>query len=271
MEEKMVRKRIRLAQNFFRDRRLVASIVASSSLTKEDVVYEIGPGEGIITKELIGRAGKVVAIEKDATLVTRLQNKFRGMGNVEIRDGDFLRYKIKEKKYKIFSNIPFNITAEVVKTILFEEPSPEEAYLVIQKEAAWKFTGNPIETEISVLAKPWFTLKIVREFRRIDFEPVPSVDVVLLHIVKRKQPLLSSVNARNYQKFVRFGFEAWKKDLQTAYKHVFTYEQWKRLSKNLSFSIKATPAELKFEQWLGLFEYFLTGVIDPKKAVVLSK
>lgn len=271
MEETMVRKRIRLAQNFFRDRRLVASIVASSSLNKEDVVYEIGPGEGIITRELVERAGKVIAIEKDATLAIRLRDKFRESGNVEIREDDFLRYRIKERKYKIFSNIPFNITAEVVKAILFGENPPEEAYLVVQKEAAWKFTGNPTETEVSVLVKPWFTLEILREFRKTDFEPVPSVDAVLLYIAKREQPLVPSANARNYQKFVKFGFEAWKKDLKTAYKHVFTYEQWKQLSKNLSFPLKATPTELSFEQWLSLFEYFLASVIDLKKAEVLSK
>ena len=267
----MIRKRIRLAQNFFRDRKLVASIVANSSISKEDTVYEIGPGEGIITRELAERAGKVTAVEMDTTLATRLRNKFRESNNVEIQEGDFLRHRIKERKYKIFSNIPFNITAEVVKAILFGENPPEEAYFVVQKEAAGKFTGNPTETEVSVLAKPWFTLEVLYEFRRTDFEPVPSVDVVLLHIAKRKQPLITSVNECSYQKFVKFGFEAWKKDLDTVYKHVFTYEQWRRLSKNLSFSLKATPGELRFEQWLGLFEYFLIGVIDSKKAVVLLR
>lgn len=267
----MIRKRIKLAQNFFRSQNLVASIVADSTISNDDVVYEIGPGEGIITRELTMRAGKVVAIEKDAALVGHLRNKFRENRNVEIREGDFLQFRIGEREYKIFSNIPFNITAEVVKRILFGENPPSEAYLVLQKEAAGKFSGVPVETEISVLAKPWFEFKVLREFRRTDFEPVPSVDVVFLRIAKRERPLVSSSNAQSYQKFVKFGFEAWKKDLKTAYKHVFTYEQWKRLSKHLSFSLKATPAELKFEQWLGLFEYFLTGVIDSKKAVVLSR
>jgi len=267
----MVRKRIQLAQNFFRDRSLVASIVAASTITKEDIVYEVGSGEGIITGELAERAGKVVAVEKDAALAARLRSRFRDKGNVEIHDGDFLRYKINEKKYKVFSNIPFNITAEVVKEILFGENPPSEAYLVLQKEAAGKFSGSPAETEVSVLAKPWFEFKVLREFKRTDFEPVPSVDVVLLLIARREQPLVSPANAQNYRRFVQFGFEAWKKDLKTAYKRVFTYEQWKRLSKNLSFPLKATPAELKFEQWLGLFEYFLTGIIDSKKAVILSR
>jgi len=267
----MVRKRIQLAQNFFRDRRLVASMVADSSIGKDDTVYEIGPGEGIITQELAERAGRVIAIEKDSVLAVQLRGKLRDRTNVQVYEGDFLKYIIKDKNYKIFSNIPFNITAEVVKRILFEENSPDESYLVLQKEAAGKFSGDPAETEVSVLAKPWFVFKVLREFRRTDFEPVPSVDVVFLHITRREQPLVSPANAQNYRKFVRFGFEAWKKDLKTAYKHVFTYEQWKRLSKNLSFSLKAAPAELRFEQWLGLFEYFQIGVDNQKKEAVLSK
>ena len=89
----MVRKRIKLAQNFFRDRRLVASIVLASSLGKDDVVYEIGPGEGIITRELIKRVGKVVVVEKDAALTARLCDKFRDKDNIEIHEGDFLKYR----------------------------------------------------------------------------------------------------------------------------------------------------------------------------------
>jgi 23S rRNA (adenine-N6)-dimethyltransferase len=267
----MIRKRIRLAQNFFREQKLVSLIVANSSINKEDIVYEIGPGEGIITRELAERAGKVIAIEKDITLVELLRSKFREYNNIEIIKDDFLRYRIKERKYKIFSNIPFNITSKIIKAILFGENPPEEAYLIVQKEAAEKFIGRPIETEVSVLAKPWFILEILYEFQRTDFEPVPSVDVVLLYIAKRKQPLVSFENAVSYKKFIKFGFETWSKDLKTTYKHVFTYEQWKRLSKNLSFPLKATPKELTFEQWLGLFKYFLIGVIDSKKAVVLSK
>lgn len=267
----MIRKRIRLAQNFFRDRGLVNLIVANSSISKDDAVYEIGPGEGIITKELAEKAGKIIAIEKDVNLANRLRKKFYNIVNVQILEGDFLKYKIQNKGYKIFSNIPFNITAEVVKRILFEENPPDEAYLVIQKEAAGKFIGVPHETEVSVLAKPWFEFKILHEFRRTDFEPVPGVDVVFLYIRKRKQDLVTKENTWKYQKFVQFGFRAWKKDLKTAYEEIFTYEQWKRLSHSFSFSVKATPTDLNFDQWIGVFNYFLVGVIDSKKEKILSR
>lgn len=98
--------------------------------------------------------------------------------------------------------------------------------------------------------------------------PVPSVDSVLLRIKKRDHPLVSEKDANLYRRFVRYGFEAWKKSLKIAFKGIFTCAQWKRLSRDLHFSLKATPTQLTFEQWLGLFEYFLVGVPDSKKMII---
>lgn len=266
----MARKRISLAQNFFRDPGLVASIVAASSIAATDTVYEIGPGEGIITRELAKHAGRVVAIETDSQLVRQLKTRFRDNPDIEIVEADFLAFDIAEPDYKVFANIPFNITADIVRKLLFTDPSPSEAYLVMQKEAAERFSGTPNETEFSVLAKPWFDFNIVSRFRRGDFVPVPSVDVVLLHIEKRVSALVSSGNADIYRRFVKHGFESWRKNLKIAYKRVFTYAQWKRLSKDLGFPIQSTPTELAFGQWLGLFEYFMEGVSESKRMLILS-
>jgi len=255
----MARKRIRLAQNFFRDRGLVASIVAGSSLGRDDVVYEIGPGRGIITRELAERAGRVVAIEKDPELAGRLRARFRDAVNVRVHQGDFLGYRITESRYRVFANVPFNITAAVAKRILFGPNPPGEAHLVVQREAAARFLGVPAGTLVSVLAKPWFRLEVVRAFRRTDFEPVPGVDPVLLHIARRACPLVDREDAGTYRRFVRSGFRAWKRDLATAYRRAFTHEQWRRLARSLAFPARATPSELSFEQWLGLFEFLRAG------------
>lgn len=257
----MVRKRIGLAQNFFRDPQLVAAIVRQSSLSPEDVVVEIGPGEGIITEQLANVVGKVLAIEKDPTLAADLRKK---LPNIEVHCADFLAFEVKEDRYKIFSNIPFNRTADILKRIL-KLKEVEESYLVVQKEAAEKYTGVPRETEISVRTKPWVTSEIIRQFERTDFEPVPSVDVVLLHIRRREQPLIPADQAQIYKEFVTHGFHGAKDSLALSFKKVFTYTQWKRLSANLKFPLKATPTSLRFEQWLGLFNYFLTGVAEEKK------
>jgi 23S rRNA (adenine-N6)-dimethyltransferase len=270
MAKKPRSKRFILAQNFLRDSRTVRSLLNVSNIGPADTVCEIGPGRGIITAELAQTACKVIAIEKDPALAQHLRERFRGASNVEIVEGDFLQYQVSEQEYKIFANIPFNRTAEIVRKILFGSPVPNEAYLVMQKEAAEKFCGRPAETQFSVLAKPVFQIQVVRELRRTDFAPVPNVDAVLLYIKKRRSPLVVEEERLLYQEFVCFGFQGWKKNLKLTFRSVFTYKQWKRLSKALHFPLDVTPSELTFEQWLGLFECFKERVPDDKQRVVLG-
>src|SRR5690349_3074204 len=161
-------KRIFLAQNFLRSSEMVRSLLEISSIEPRDTVYEIGPGHGIITAELAQIAHKVIAIEKDPGLARQLCERFQDIDHVKIIARDFLRYHIDDREYKIFANIPYNITADVVRKILYAPLTPSEAYLIIQKEAAEKFSGKPTETQFSVLAKPLFDIQIVRELRRTD-------------------------------------------------------------------------------------------------------
>ena len=261
-------KQILLAQNFLRSSKLVRSLLDTSSIGSRDIVYEIGPGRGIITAELAPIAHKVIAIEKDRTLARQLCQRFQDVDNVQIIANDFLMYHICDREYKIFANIPYNITASIVRKIFYAAPVPSEAYLIMQKEAAEKFSGRPHETQFSVLAKPLFDIQIIRELRRTDFEPVPKADSVLLHIKKRPSALVRKEDAFLYHSFVCYGFGTWKNSLKLIFKPVFTYQQWKHLSKNLHFPLNATPSDLTFEQWLGLFECFRQRVPSNKQAFI---
>ncbi len=265
---KKPRKQITLAQNFLRNSRFVRLLINISSIKPSDTVYEIGPGHGIITAELAQTAHKVIAIEKDPMLVQQLRERFRHLHNVEIIANDFLQYHIPDREYKIFANIPYNITADIVRKILYVPPVPNEAYLVMQKEAAEKFAGSPKEAQFSILAKPLFNLQIIRGLRRTDFIPVPNVDSVLLHIKKRRLLLVREEDTPLYRNFVRYGFGGWKKNLKLTFKLFFTHRQWKRLSKDLHFPLDVTPSELTFEQWLGLFECFKQRVPSHKQMIV---
>jgi 23S rRNA (adenine-N6)-dimethyltransferase len=197
-----------------------------------------------------------VAIEKDPHLVRGLRERFRGVKNIEIIEQDFLQLSIREREYKIFANIPYSITASTVRKILYAPPVPREAYLILQKEPARKFAGRPHETLFSLLAKPFFEFQILAELKRTDFAPVPNVDSVHLCIARRAVPLVQKGEAALYRDFVQYGFGRWKRYLRLTFKRVFTYRQWKRLSQELRFPLNATPTELTFEQWLGLFKAF---------------
>src|SRR5262245_23754727 len=167
------RKQISLAQNFLRSPMLVRRLVKMSKIGRSDTVYEIGPGDGIITAALASVAGQVIAIEKDPALVRRLRERFRPIENVTIVEKDFLNYSFAIRssirvpslpagrqtpvsEYKIFASIPFNSTAQIVRKILHERSPLCEAYLIMQKEAAKKFSGSPRESLFSILIKPFF-------------------------------------------------------------------------------------------------------------------
>jgi 23S rRNA (adenine-N6)-dimethyltransferase len=253
-------KRKLLAQNFLKDPRLVRRLVRSSSIASGDTVIEIGPGRGIITAELARVAYEVIAVEKDPQLARNLRGRFTAQPNVRVVTCDFLNFTLPSgKDYKIFASIPYNATAAIVRKVLETPTSPSDAYFIMQKEPARKFAGVPAETLFSLLAKPWFEFRILHALRRTDFYPMPEVDSVLINIRRRPRPLIGREGRRAYERFVSYGFGRWKPTLRAAFKGVFTHEQWKRLSRDLHFPLDATPTQLSFDQWLGLFRAFKAG------------
>ena len=90
---------------------------------------------GMITKELARKTKKVIAKEKDYYLYVKLKKKFELTKNIILYNADFLKFKIKEPYYKIFANIPFNITSAVIRKIVYAPNLPIDAYLILQKEA----------------------------------------------------------------------------------------------------------------------------------------
>ncbi len=247
---------IRCSQNFLKDPRLVTSLLKQSSIGPDDVVYEIGPGKGIITTQLALHSKRVVAIEQDPRLAARLRQQFITWPNVTIHEGDFLEYPLPRKPYKVFANIPFTITTAIVARLTLADHPPEDAYLAMQQEAAGRFLGKPRESLYSVLLKPWFELELVHRFRRQDFVPEPRVDIVMVRLHKRGPPLVSRAERQCFHDFVVYGFTTWRPTLGDILKGVFSGRQLTHIHRTLGLGLDATPTALTFEQWLSLFACF---------------
>jgi 16S rRNA A1518/A1519 N6-dimethyltransferase RsmA/KsgA/DIM1 with predicted DNA glycosylase/AP lyase activity len=245
------------SQNYLKDERLVASLLEKSSLGGDDIIYEIGPGKGILTGMLARYCKHVIVIEKDPRLVAWLKQKFACQPEVTIRAGDFLRDRLPNERYKVFANIPFNITSAIVTRLTTTARPPEDAYLIMQKEAAEMYLGNPNETLRTVLVKPWFEVEIMHRFRRRDFTPAPRVDVVMLRLRKRGPPLVSLTHRQHFRDFVVYGFTAWEPSLRYTLRSIFTRQQLKHIQTGLEISLDGTPTSLTFEQWLKLFDFFI--------------
>ncbi|MBP6044654.1 23S ribosomal RNA methyltransferase Erm [Candidatus Woesebacteria bacterium] len=265
-----VRNSIKYSQNFLRDPQLVQRLVEKSSIDSNDMVIDIGSGRGVIAEILSSRCRKVIAIETDSGLVDKLKQKFRDYSNVQIQAGDFLASDLPSEPYKVFSNIPFNKTADIIRKLINTSQSPVDAYLIVQKESALKYTGSPLskETLFSVTIKPWFELTTEHNFQKTDFDPRPSIEIVLLRIRKRETPLISEHQAKLYRDFVSYVFNRSNPNLKRGLRDVFTSTQFSRISQTLHANESVTPTQLLFDQWLDLFQSFLTLVDNNKKMVV---
>lgn len=245
---------IKFSQNLFVDSKVLEKLIIESNINKDDLVLDIGAGRGIITKELLKKAGSVIAYEIDPYYINSLKTIVSN--NLIIKKGSFLNFNLPTTSYKVFSNIPFNKTSEIVKQLLFSENPPTDTYLFMQKEAVGRFSGKPfdnINSLLSVLFHPWFEFTVIHEFRKKDFNPSPNVDTVLLNIKQRNNPKISDVDKDEYRNFVVFGFSQMAPNILTGLSRVINDKHVLDLSHKQNFSTNLKPSQLDMENWLDLF------------------
>jgi 23S rRNA (adenine-N6)-dimethyltransferase len=245
------------SQNELINKKILRYLINQSSISRDDLVYDIGAGSGNITGALLEKGARVIAIEKDTALYRRCRQRFLDRESVSVRHADFLLWEFSPgHRYKVFANIPFARTADIVNRLVFNKTPPEDCYLIMQKEAAEKYAGTPKETLSSLLVKPLFWVDIVFHFERSDFHPVPAVDIVLIQLERRKCRLVNERDYSLYKDFIVFCREGGG-ITKRALKDLFGYARLKRITDLLQIDYRAGPAELNFRQYLGLFQYFI--------------
>ena len=201
-------------------------------------------------------------MELDGALSEALRKRFMNDDRVKIVRSDFLRFRLPQVPYKVLGNIPFNRTAVIVRRLVRADSPPQDAYLVVQREAAERFAGGPCsrETLPSLVLKPWWQIEIARRFRRTDFDPPPRVDAVALWLARRTRPLVERSQAARYRRFVQGCFGREGRSIRRCLRSEFTRTQVYRLSRDLRFDPSGPPSDLTFDQWLALFRFWeLTG------------
>jgi 23S rRNA (adenine-N6)-dimethyltransferase len=247
-----LRTRVRLAQNLFASQAPARKLVASADLTPGDLVYDLGAGAGAVTAALLEAGARVVAVERDPNLARKLRARFSG-ASVRVVEADLREVRLRPP-FKVVANPPFNVTAELLRRLLVDEPHPESAALVLQREAAWKYAGARL-TAVSLTARPWFDFGTSEPFSRHDFTPVPSVEVALMRITRRPQPDIAAEDAAAWRAFVRYALARPRPDAWRTFRNLVSNLQWRRLSQDLAIAPGALRADLSYAQWLGVFHF----------------
>lgn len=240
------------SQNFLHSRKIASHFIGQSSIGKNDLVIEIGPGKGILTEQLIQQSGHVFGVEIDARWCTYLQQKFCDAHNFTLYQTDILSWQLPAYPYKVFANIPFSIEGKIIRKLIDDVHPPQDCYLVVMKELAYRLCGKYGENMFTVMHKPWFDFSIVYTFQKTDFEPVPNVDAVLFRFTLMKNPLLPMAEKDRYQQFVFDGFgngEPVYKNLMKKYGR----EKVEKVFQLLSLNRKTKPNSLTLKQWIWLY------------------
>jgi len=209
-----------MGQNFLVEEEVFNKIIRVSSISKKDIVLEIGPGIGNLTQKLIRKSKKVIAVEKDNKMIKVLKEVIRGNKNVEIVENDILDFKpqsynLKPNSYKVIGNIPYYITSPVIRKFLKPKNQPKLMTLMVQKEVAERICAKPPKMNfLAVITQFYGKPAIVTHVSKKSFWPSPKVDSAVIKIT----PLSSSIKfshqfRQRFLKLVKAGFSHPRKQL----------------------------------------------------------
>ncbi len=196
------------SQNFITGRALIQRLLHLTDIHQNDTVIEIGTGKGHLTEALCRKSGHVFSVELDRKLYEGAKLKLAHFSNLHLIHGDFLQYSLPAKgNYKVFSNIPYCITTQILEKLTGAPNPPKDIWLIMEKGAAKRFTGAGKETRQSLVLKVNWDMKILYYFRREDFHPMPSVDSVLVHFSRKAVPDLSKRDLEDFRRFIDHSFK----------------------------------------------------------------
>lgn len=202
-------------------------IVRACGFSSHDVVLEIGPGYGVMTRLLSRIVAEVYAVELDGSLCRLLHEEFSGHGNVTVFQGDILKFDFDKyfsgqgEKIKVFGNIPYYISSQIIEYLLLNKSKIDKVVLTVQKEFAARVVAVPGTKEYGAFscfvqyhARP----RILASIKRNSFKPVPRVDSCLLELAIRQRPEPSVIDEKLFFSLIRAAFNQRRKTLANSLK-----------------------------------------------------
>lgn len=216
-----------LGQHFLRSTTAINAIIEAAGLSPKDIVLEIGPGEGVLTAQLLAKAGRVVAVETDPRAIAVLDERFKNEtenGTLLLINGDIRDTATQERifaedalgghPYKLVANIPYYITGMLFRLFLEKARQPERVVFLVQKEVADEIVARDgKEGLLSLSVKVYGTPRIVTRVKREAFTPPPKVDSAVLAITDISRARLDTLSDADYFRVVKAGLAARRKML----------------------------------------------------------
>jgi len=211
-----------LGQNWLVDESALARIAAAAQLTLHDTVLEIGPGLGSLTRHLAAAAGRIVAVELDATLIPALRHSLADYTNVTLVQGDILQVDPSElmgrdTTYKVVANLPYYITSAVIRHLLEADARPSLIVLTVQLQVAQRITAPAGKLSLLAVSVQFYGRPtLVTRIKAGSFYPTPKVDSAVVCIEPYRYPAVEVTDRDQFFAVVKAGFSQKRKQLHNA-------------------------------------------------------
>lgn len=249
-----------LGQHWLEDKKALQDIVAFSGLEAEDTVLEIGPGTGTLTDEILAAGAEVVALEFDEERVPALTRAYKTNDKIRIVQGDIRSFDLSSlpSNYKIVANIPYYLTANLMRKLTDDVHKPASATLLVQKEVAQRLAARPGDLSmLAVFVQFCYEVELGQVVKAELFTPPPKVDSQVVKLTKREKPLFD-IDQGSFFKLVKAGFSQKRKKLKSSLNHGLGISKTDaaNLLDAAGIDSGVRAQELSLQDWYSLFRVF---------------
>lgn len=262
----------KLGQNFLVDNDVIDNIITAADVNTNDLIIEIGPGLGTLTKSLLEKAGKVICVELDKKMIKILNDRFKFYDNFELINEDILKVDLsklieenknnKLKTVKIVANLPYYITTPIIMKLLESKLDIKSITVMVQKEVAERLVDKPGGKNSGAITYGvnYYTIpEKVIDVPNSSFIPAPEVTSSVIKLNVLKEPSVKVENEDLLFKLIRVAFMQKRKTLLNALTNgnIATKETIEEMIINLGFDLKIRGEKLSLEDFARITEYIL--------------
>jgi 16S rRNA (adenine1518-N6/adenine1519-N6)-dimethyltransferase len=258
-----------LGQNFLVDPNAQRRIVDALGPSPDDEVMEIGPGQGALTRHLVGRVRRLVLVELDDALAARLALEHAGDAAVTVIHRDVLEVPLEEvsadpARLKVIGNIPYNITTPILFSLLERRPRPREIVLMVQREVADRILaphGSRTFGALAVGVRAVADVERVLDVGRRAFRPVPDVESTVIRVVPHDPPRLTPDEEAALRRLTRAAFGQRRKQFQRILRDAYalSVEQVEAVGRAAGMHLTARPESFPPERFVELARLLGSG------------
>ena len=226
----------KFGQNFLKDSSIIHEIIQSIQPLQNDLLVEIGPGLGALTKPLLEKTKHLFAIELDRDIVNWMQNQY-SKNNITIFNEDVLNFNFHQfdKKIRIVGNLPYNISTPILFKCIEDIKIITDLHFMLQKEVVDRMIAAPSSSEygrLSVMLQYYFAMEHLVHVPKESFDPEPKVESSFVRLIPYDNYPFVANNIDQFGKIVKEAFSQRRKTIRNTLKNFMNANDFENIDIN---------------------------------------